>query len=82
MGQYFMFINNQHAKNEWLWTSRGQNIVVEMVVSSSEVSEKKPKFVQFVPIFWLLKLGKPLIDFESMKELFDILKVKITLCKH
>jgi len=53
-----------------------------MVASSSEANEKKPKFVQFVAIFWLLKLDKPLIDFESMKELFDILKVKITLCKH
>ncbi len=78
MGQYFMFTNSQHAKNERLWTSRGQNIIVEMVASFSETSEKKPKFVQFVAIFQLLKLGKPLIDFE----LFNILKVKITLCKH
>jgi len=51
MGQYFMFINSQHAKNEWLWTSRGHNIVIEMVASSSEASEKKPKFVQFAAIF-------------------------------
>ncbi len=77
MGQYFMFINSQHAKNEWLWTSKGENIIVEMVANSSEASEKKPKFVQFVAIFLLLKLGKPLIDFESMKELFDILKVNL-----
>jgi len=46
-----MFTNSQHAKNEQLWTSRGQNIIVEMVVSSNEASEKKPKFVQFVAIF-------------------------------
>jgi hypothetical protein len=74
--------NSQHVKNEQLWTSMGQNIFVEMVASSSEASEKKPKFVQFVAIFWLLKFSQPLIDFESMKELFDILKVKIILCKH
>jgi hypothetical protein len=68
-----MSINSQHAKNEWLWTNKGQNIVAKMVASYSEVSEKKHKFIQFVAIFWLLKLGRPLIDFENMKELFDIL---------
>jgi hypothetical protein len=44
-----------------------------MVVNYSEVREKKRKFIQFVAIFWLLKLGGPLTSFESMKELFDIL---------
>jgi len=53
-----------------------------MVAGFNEVSEKKPKFIQFVAIFWLLKLGQPLIDFESMKKLFVILTVKIILCKH
>jgi len=43
---------------------------------------KKCKFIQFVAIFWLLKLGRPLTYFENMKEPFNILKVKNTSHKH
>jgi hypothetical protein len=60
----------------------GQNIIAEMVVGFSETNEKKCKFIQFVAIFWFLKLGRPLTNFESMKKLFDILKVKNIPCKH
>jgi hypothetical protein len=37
------------------------------MVVSSEATEKKHNFIQFVAIFWLLKLGQPLTKFESMK---------------
>jgi hypothetical protein len=47
-----------------------------IVVGFCEANEKKSKFIQFVAIIWFLKLGWPLIDFESMKKLFDILNVK------
>jgi hypothetical protein len=30
----------------------------------------------------VLKLGQPIVDFESMKMLFDFLKVKNMFCKH
>jgi hypothetical protein len=63
----------KHAKNKRLWVNRGQHIVAKMVDTYNETSEKKHKFIQFVAIFWLLKLGRPLIDFENMKEFFDIL---------
>jgi hypothetical protein len=53
-----------------------------MVVNFNEANEKKRKFIQFVAIFWFLKLGRTLTDFESMKQLFDILKVKNTPFKH
>jgi hypothetical protein len=82
MGQYFMSINSQRAKNEQLWASRGKNTIVEMVVGSSEASEKKCKLIQFVANFWLLKLGQPLTYFENMKDCFDILKVKNILHRH
>ncbi len=34
----------------------------------------KKKYIQFVAIFHLLKNGRPMIDFESLKELFKFLK--------
>jgi hypothetical protein len=46
-----MSTNSQHAKNEQLWTSRGENVVVEMVADFGEVSEQKHKFIQFMAIF-------------------------------
>jgi hypothetical protein len=73
MGQYFMSTNSQHAKNKRLWVNRGQHIVVKMVDSYNEASEKKHKFIQFVAIIWFLKLDQPLTNFENMKELNDIL---------
>jgi hypothetical protein len=82
MGQYVMSINSQHAKNEWLWPGNGQNIVAKMMASYGETNEKNHKVIQFMTIFWLLKLGWPLKYFGSMKELFDILKVNFFLCKH
>jgi hypothetical protein len=39
-GQYFMFINNQYANIEWLWASRGWNIVVKMMVIFGEIKKK------------------------------------------
>jgi hypothetical protein len=45
-----------------------------MVVVFNEAIEKKCKFIQFVAIFWFLRLGQPFG--ESVKRLFVILKVK------
>ncbi len=48
----------------------------------SLAKEKKWKFLQFVALFWLLKLDRPMTNFESMKMLFDFLKVENMLHKH
>jgi hypothetical protein len=40
------------------------------------------KFIQFVAIFWLLKQGFTMIDFEVMKLLFEFLKMKHIPKKH
>ncbi len=44
--------------------------------------EKKKKIVQFVPIFHLLKHGKPMTNFEHMGGLFDFLNVHHMPGKH
>jgi hypothetical protein len=55
--------------------------LLKMVVVFNEIVEKKCKFIQFVAIFWFLKLGQSLENFENMKQLLNILKVKNTLSK-
>ncbi len=73
-----MSTHNQHAKTEQLWTTRGWNIIAKMVCVGGVATNTQPKFIQFVAIFWLLKLGCPLTNFEKMKQLFEFLKVKNT----
>ncbi len=70
VGQYYMFVESQYAKNERLFCDRGKCIVVNMVVARDVVGEKEMKFIQFVAIFWLLKQGCPMTNFEVMKFLF------------
>jgi hypothetical protein len=44
-------------------------------VAAGAVRERKRKVVQFRAIFWLLSQGRPMSDFEHMRELFDVLQV-------
>ncbi len=76
-----MYVESQHAKNEKFFCSRGKNIVVDIVVGDV-VGEKKMMFIQFVAIFWLLKQGCYVIDFQVMKLLFEFLKVMHIPKKH
>jgi hypothetical protein len=56
--------------------------MADMFVVEDVVGRKKRKFKQFVAIFWLLKQGYPMTDFEVMKLLFEFFKVKHTPKKH
>jgi len=40
-----MSTKNQHAKNECLWVSRGQKIVVELICVGEDAIDKKCKFI-------------------------------------
>jgi hypothetical protein len=73
-----MAIDNQHA----CLPLKVEISIANMVCVQGLVGEKKWKFLKFVVIFWCLKLGQPIVDFESMKMLFDFLKVKNMFCKH
>jgi hypothetical protein len=53
-----------------------------MIILGDVVGERKKKFIQFVAIFWLLKQGCTMIDFEAMKLLFEFLKVTHIPKKH
>ncbi len=44
--------------------------MANMVIMGDAVGEKERKFIQFVTIFWLLKQGRLMINFEAMKLLF------------
>jgi hypothetical protein len=47
-----------------------------------EIREKKNKKVKFVVVFYLLREGHPLTNYESFKDLFYFLKIKNMPRKH
>ncbi len=52
-----------------------------MVCVGGVAIDNKCKFIQFV-VIWILKLGRPFIDLEEMKGVFESFRVKNTCCKH
>jgi hypothetical protein len=60
--------DNQHQKDERAYASQGPNSITELVVNGRKA---RKKIIQFVAIFHLLKHGRPMTEFEHMKDLFD-----------
>jgi hypothetical protein len=66
------------------------NVVMQLPTTLQSGTNYKPmsrlkqrqKYVQFVVIFHLLTHGHPMFDYESLKELFQLLKVKFVPQKH
>jgi hypothetical protein len=56
--------------------------MADIFVVGDVVGREKKKFMQFFAIFWILKQGRPMTDFEEMKLLFEFLKVKHVPKKH
>jgi hypothetical protein len=55
VGQYYMFVESQHAKNEQLFYRKGKDTMDNMVIMGDVAGEKERKFIQFITMFWLLK---------------------------
>jgi hypothetical protein len=53
----------------WFY-NQGRDTSANIVVLADLDGEGENKFLQFVVVFWLLKQGWPLTDFEAMKLLF------------
>ncbi len=69
MGHYYMCMESQHAKHEWMFYSRGKDIIVDMIiVGQCGWKEENKVFI----IFWLLKQCCFFVDFQAMKLLFQV----------
>jgi hypothetical protein len=70
------YINNgrKHLRNERAYVSWSSNFIAKLVVNGRKAKKWKT-CVQFVAIFHLLKNGKPMTNFEHMKNMFHFLKV-------
>jgi hypothetical protein len=80
-GTFYYCMNFVHQKNETLYVvSLYSNVVHQLDLG--EIGEKKNKKVQFAIVFYLLREGRPLTNYESLKDLFYFFKIKNMARKH
>jgi hypothetical protein len=81
VSSYYMNKNFVHSKNERQYTTSQRLSVLDLLQCDIHFEHKR-KYVQFAIVYHILAHGHPMIDFESCKILFEMLKVKIVGRKH
>jgi hypothetical protein len=74
-GSFYFNKNYVHAHNECIYTVNDCAFTLDQL-QVDVPSEHKRKYVQFVVIFHLLIHGRPMTNYENLKDLFQLLKVK------
>jgi hypothetical protein len=64
-----------HAKNKHCYTFANHSFILDRLQANVPF-ERKQKYIQFVVLNHLLAHKCPMIDYESLKNLFQLLKVK------
>jgi hypothetical protein len=78
---YFYCKDATHAKNERTCTMQNLEFAMTLVQSRIHLGGQK-KFIQFVTILHILLHGRPMLEYDSLRELVLLLKVKNTPLKH
>jgi len=65
LGKSYISLDSQHVWNENIYAITGHD-GIQLQVKSTVKPKRKKKNMQFVTLFHLLKLGKPITNFESM----------------
>ncbi len=81
VGDYFYCKDVAHAKNERTYFVQNLEFVMTLMQSGIHLGARK-KFIQFVIVLHILLHGRPMLEYESLRELFLLLKVKNTPLKH
>jgi hypothetical protein len=66
--------NFVHAKNEHCYTFANHSFILDPLQANVSF-ERKQKYIQLVVFYHLLAHKCPMIDYESLKDLFQLLKV-------
>jgi hypothetical protein len=78
---YFYCKDFAHAKSEKTYSMWNLKFVMTLVRLGIHLGTRK-MFIQFVTIIHILQHGRPILEYESLRELFLLLKVKNTPLKH
>ncbi len=74
-GNWYTRKDCKHAKNEAAYASMGKESLLQLIVNGV-VGGKCKKLVQFATLFHTLQHGKPMLEYNAHKELFDILNLE------
>jgi hypothetical protein len=71
------YTNNEYKqnRNQASYVSKGRKFVLKQVTNGL-VGEKCRKLVQFATLFHTLKHGRPMLEYEVHKDLFDFLNLE------
>ena len=76
-GEHYFLSNNVYVWNEKFFFARsgkaGDSVVQQ--VAQGGAREQKQKVVQFWAVLWLLLQGRALMQYDKMREFFDLLQV-------
>lgn len=64
-----------HAKNKHCYTIANHSSILDCLQPNVPF-ERKQKYIKFVVLYHLLVHKCPMVDYESLKDLFQLLKVK------
>lgn len=78
---FFLHQRLCHAKNEQCYIAINRPSVLDHLQADVPFEQRR-KYVQFLVIYHLLANGHPIIDYESLRNLFQLLKVKFVSWKH
>ncbi len=74
-GEWYINKDCKQKKNEVVYASKGKEFILQQVINGL-VGEKHKKLVQFATLFHTLKHGRPMLEHEDHKDLFDRLNVE------
>ena len=76
-GQHYFLSNNVHTRNEKTYFARLGNTADTILqqVAKGTVKGRKRKTVQFRAILWLLMQGRPLTQYEAIRDFLELLHV-------
>ncbi len=73
--EWYISKDCKHNKNETTYASKGKEFVLQQVTNGL-AGEKCKILVQFATLFYPLKHGRPMLEYEAHKDFFDFLNLK------
>jgi hypothetical protein len=73
--EWYISKDCKHSKNEATYASKGKEFVLQQMTNGL-VGEKRKILVQFATLFYTLKHGRLMLEYEVHKDLFDFLNLE------
>jgi hypothetical protein len=73
--EWYISKNCKHSKNKTTYAFKSKEFVLQQM-SNGLVGEKRKILVQFATLFYTLKHGRPMLEYEVHKDLFEFFNLE------